>query len=116
MARKKTASSRASSKSLTRNIDTKSHPLSEAPAASNVSKPSDSGKATEINTYDPDIVIPNVRVGIDPETSKKIFEETLKKEDATLHRLADLQNLYIGDNPNHMEYRPNPYNKRTNST
>ena len=50
-------------------------------------------------------------VDIDHVLDHKKLTETFKKEDVTLHRLADLQRLGCQTDPDHMAYKPNPFNK-----
>ena len=50
-------------------------------------------------------------VDIDHVLDHKRLTETFKKEDTTLHRLADLQRLGCEQDQDHMTYKPNPYNK-----
>ena len=52
-------------------------------------------------------------IDIDHVRDHKKLTETFKKEDKVLHRLADLQRLSVETDANHMNYKPNPYNKRT---
>ena len=41
----------------------------------------------------------------------QILTETFKKEDRALVKLADLQKSSVQSNPEHLAYKPNPYNK-----
>jgi hypothetical protein len=43
----------------------------------------------------------------------KTLTERFSKEGRCMHKLAELQKLSLADSPNHLEYRPNPYNRRT---
>ena len=52
----------------------------------------------------PNIVIDHVQ-------DHKQLTETYRKEDRVLHRLADLQRLSTEADSEHMNYKPNPYNK-----
>ena len=41
----------------------------------------------------------------------QILTETFRKEDRALVKLADLQKSSVQSNPQHLAYKPNPYNK-----
>ena len=62
---------------------------------------------------DPDLVILHQVPGVvyDHVIDHQILTETFKKEDSALKRLSDLQKSSVQVNPQHLAYKPNPYNK-----
>ena len=61
---------------------------------------------------DPDVILHQVPgVVYDHVIDHQILTETFKKEDVALKRLSDLQKSSVQANPQHLVYKPNPYNK-----
>ena len=61
---------------------------------------------------DPDVILHQVPgVVYDHVIDHQILTETFKKEDVALKRLSDLQKSSVQVNPQHLAYKPNPYNK-----
>ena len=62
---------------------------------------------------DPDLVILHQVPGVvyDHVIDHQILTETFKKEDSALKRLSDSQKSSVQVNPQHLAYKPNPYNK-----
>ena len=81
------------------------HSESKSKSAPKTGASSSAPPPTE-NIIDPEVLKNLPGLVYDHVSDQSIFTETLKKEDKALARLADLQRAY-----DHMEYKPNPFNK-----